>query len=182
MRVQDYDSVPSSIREFSVAAPEFFNWGFDVVDVWGKEKGDHQAIVYTDDDGNAIRNSFSEVVRKTGQLAYYFVNQGLKKGDSVLSMFPSAPALWLAVVALIKVGVVIVPSAPTQTPKDLEYGISRAGVKGVVTDANDVKKVPEVFDRDRGRLWFLARTGTNDHAPTPSGWADLTSIQGESSS
>ncbi len=180
MRVQDYTSVPSSLREFSVAVPEFFNWGFDVVDMWGKKTGARTALVFVNEEGEVESYSFSEVSKKTNQLASYFVKRGVRKGDPVMLMLPNAPILWLAVVALIKAGAVVVPSAPTLTPKDLEYRLSAAEIRCVVTDGGNAEKFAEVFEKDHERHWFLARTGATDAAPATRGWADLAEALSES--
>ena len=179
MRVQDYTSVPNYVREFSVTVPEFFNWGFDVLDTWGREKSTETALVFVAEDGEVNRYSFSEVAKRTSQLANYFANCGLKKGDAVMLMLPNTPMLWLAVVALIKVGAVVVPSAPTLTSKDLEYRISAAEVKGVVTDSGNAKKFSEVFERDHDKLWFLVQT-SKEAENVVSGWTDLTEASSES--
>lgn len=145
MRVRDYDSAPPYLKEFSVKVPESFNWGFDVIDRWGREKGSGTALVFANDEADVRKYSFSEISKQTSQIANLFAKRGLKRGDAVMLMLPNTPMLWLAVVALIKKGVVIVPSAPTLTPKDLEYRISAAEMKGVVTDAADAKKFGNVL-------------------------------------
>ncbi|MGD0319829.1 MAG: AMP-binding protein, partial [Nitrososphaerales archaeon] len=144
MRVRDYNSVPSYLKEFSVKVPESFNWGFDVIDRLGSEEGSGTALVFANDEGDVRKYSFSEISKESSRIANLFAKRGLKKGDSVMLMLPNTPMLWLAVVALIKEGVVIVPSAPTLTAKDLEYRISAAEVKGVVTDADNAKKFGDV--------------------------------------
>jgi len=179
MRVRDYNSVPSYLKEFSVKVPESFNWGFDVIDRLGSEEGSGTALVFANDEGDVRKYSFSEISKETSRIANLFARRGLKKGDAVMLMLPNTPMLWLAVVALIKKGVVIVPSAPTLTSKDLEYRISAAEVKGVVTDAGNAKKFGDVFERNHGRLWFLAPTGTSPE-PVPQGWTDLAEASAES--
>jgi acetyl-CoA synthetase/medium-chain acyl-CoA synthetase len=139
--------------------PEFFNWGFDVVDRWGREKGGATALVLSDDDGGTSRHTFGEVARKSSQLARFFTSIGLKRGDPVLVMLPNVSELWLSVVALIKAGAVIVPSAATLTPKDLGYRVSAAKIRGVITDSNNAGKFTEVFGEGEGRLRLLAAGG-----------------------
>jgi len=175
LRVQEYPSAPPSVREFSVSVPEFYNWGFDLVDRWGREKGDETALTLFDDDRGVSRYTFAEVARKSSQLARFFTNRGLRRGDPVLVMLPNVSGLWLSVVALIKVGAVIVPSAATLTPKDLGYRISAAKIRGVITNSGNSEKFTDVFREGEGRLRFLA-----DGDSGKAGWLSLTEGLSES--
>lgn len=156
MRVQDYVSLPAAVRNFSVQVPELFNWGFDVVDRWGKERASANALILARDGGEELRYSFGEISKRSSQLAAYFARNGMKRGDACLLMLPNTPMLWLAVVALIKLGAIAVPSAPTLTQKDLGYRISAAGIKAVVTNGANAKKFEGVFGREGGGMRFLA--------------------------
>jgi len=147
--------------------PEFFNWGYDVIDKWGREKGSAAALVHADD-GGVTRYTFGEVSKRSTQLAKFLTDHGVRRGDSVLLMLPNVPMLWLAVVALIKAGAVIVPSAATLTPKDLRYRISAAGIRSIITDSEGSGKFTDIpVDGDRGRR-FLADAETEE-----GGWVGL---------
>jgi len=161
LRVQEFPSAPPSVRGFSVDVPEFFNWGFDVVDRWGKEKGSATALVHADH-GGVTKYTFGEVARKSSQLARFLTRSGVKRGDPVLLMLPNVPMLWLAVVALIKTGAVIVPSAATLTPKDLAYRVSTAGIRSVMTDTDNAGKFADLFPREDGKLRFLTDTAKEE--------------------
>ena len=147
--------------------PEFFNWGFDVVDRWGREKGSTAALVHADQDG-VTRYTFGEVAKRSSQLAKFLTDRGVKRGDPVLLMLPNVPMLWLTVVALIKAGAVIVPSAATLTPKDLGYRISAAGIRSVITDSESSGKFADVFVGGDRRGRFLADAKTEE-----GGWIGL---------
>jgi len=144
MRVQEYAFAPEYLRSFTADVPEHFNWGFDVVDRWGREKGDERALVFADDKGRSKTYTFREVAEKSSQLCNYFASHGIGKGDPVLLMLPNTPMIWLSVVGLIKAGAVVVPSAPTLTQKDLEYRVTASGARGVITDATDIVKFAKV--------------------------------------
>lgn len=140
MLVRNYASVPSAVRNFSVQAPVTFNWGFDVVDRWGREQPSRTALLLDRDEGSPASFTFGEISAKSSQLANYLAGRGIGRGDPVLMMLPNTPELWLSIVALIKLGAVAVPSAPTLTQKDLGYRITAAGVRGVITDVGNTKK------------------------------------------
>ena len=144
MRVKDYAVAPEYLKRFEVDVPERFNWGFDVIDKWGSERRTQSALVFADEKGVSETYTFGQVAEKSSQLCNFFGNEGLTRGDPVLLMLPNTPMIWLSVVGLIKAGAVVVPSAPTLTQKDLEYRISAAGIKGVITDAPNVSKFDHV--------------------------------------
>ena len=102
--------LPASLTDFHVDVPDYFNWGFDVIRALAEESPGREALVYTDDDGRLERYTFRDIEEKSNQLANAWTN-GLEKNDSVLLMLPNVPPLWIILVALTKMGVVIVPSA-----------------------------------------------------------------------
>ena len=166
MIVQNYAAAPPAVRNFSVQPPPMFNWGFDVVDRWGREQPSRTALILDRDQGRAVTYTFGDVSTKSSQLANYLSKGGVRKGDPVLLMLPNTPMLWLSVVALIKLGAIAVPSAPTLTTKDLGYRISAAGIKAVVSDGKNALKFSGVTGAAVGSRKFLAE-GAQE------GWLDL---------
>ncbi len=172
MRVQEYPAAPRYLKEFSLKVPEVFNWGFDVVDKWGREAGDETALVFVAPSGRVVNRSFREVAEDSGRFCRFIAARGIQRGDPVLVMLPNTPTLWVAVVGLIKAGAVVVPTASTLTPKDIEYRLNAASVKGVVTDERSVPKFEPILKGRSPPLKVLAyeRTGTG---PSPEGWVDV---------
>ena len=179
MRVQEYDFAPQYLKEFSTSVPELYNWGFDVVDAWGTGKGRSPALVFADEGGRVETYTFREVSERSSQLCNFFLSHGVRKGDAVMLMLSNTPALWLSVVALIKAGAVVVPSAPTLTPKDLGYRLTAAGVKGVITDGADLAKFNEVGNGGVSDLRFAACVMPEGSGPAPTGWTDLREASSE---
>ena len=166
MLVQNYPTAPPAVKNFSVEAPPVFNWGFDIVDRWGRERPSRAALLLDRDEGHSVTYTFGEVSTKSSQLANYLSKSGIKKGDPVLLMLPNTPMLWLSVVALIKLGAIAVPSAPTLTTKDLAYRITAAGIRAIISDGNDAKKFSGATGAAIGGRRFLVE-GAED------GWLDL---------
>ena len=162
MRVQDYKVAPSAVRSFSVQVPDYFNWGFDVIDRWGRETPNNTALIHLDEGGKQQTLTFRDVSEKSSQLANFVARNGVRKGRPVLLMLPNTPILWLSIVALIKRGAIIVPCAPTLTEKDLEYRVSAAGIKGIITDGDNLQKFAEATQGHREQLKFLAYSSDNE--------------------
>jgi acyl-coenzyme A synthetase/AMP-(fatty) acid ligase len=160
------------MKEFSVEVPEFFNWGFDVVDDWADRQASSRALVFAEENGATEILTFGQVREKSNQLCNFFLDNGISKGDPVLLMLPNTPTLWLAVVALIKAGAIVVPSAPTLTPKDLQYRVTAAGVRGIITDARSTAKFRDLPREVLGNQKVMAFIGRYAEASPPE-WREL---------
>jgi len=179
MRVQDYAFAPKYLREFSAEVPEEFNWGFDVVDQWGGAKSRGSALIFVDDSGKSESYTFADVSKKSSQLCNYLRRHGIRRGDAVMLMLSNTPMLWFSVVALIKAGAVVVPSAPTLTPKDLAYRLSAASVKGVITDGADLGKFADIGGGGIAGLGLAACAMPEGAGSAPTGWLDLREADSE---
>ena len=56
----DFDSYEDFKANYKVNVPEDFNFGFDIVDGWAKEKPENRALVWCDDDGEEKTFTFAE--------------------------------------------------------------------------------------------------------------------------
>ena len=81
MHVRDYNLAPAYLKEFSVKVPESFNWGFDVIDRWGRERGRGNALVFANDEGDVRKYTFSEVSKQTSQIANLLASFSLGEAD-----------------------------------------------------------------------------------------------------
>mgnify|MGYP002590883478 CR=1 FL=1 len=80
----EFSSYEDLNQNYKVIVPEDFNFSFDVIDQWAKEQPNKPALVWCDDQGNEERLSFSEVSRRSCQVANFFAAQGIRKGDAVM--------------------------------------------------------------------------------------------------
>ena len=181
MRVQDYPLAPAYLKEFKVEVPELFNWGFDVVDRWGAERGREPALVFADG-GTRMAKTFGDVSDESSRLCNWLRGHGIERGDAVMLMLPNLPDLWTCVVALIKAGAVVVPSAPTLTPKDLEYRLTAAEVRGVITDGAELQKFAGIGPEALSRLKLKACAAGVDKPGSTAGWLEIRDAAKESKS
>lgn len=128
----EFESYEDFKANYKVNAPEYFNFGFDIVDGWAEEKPDLQALLWCDDFGNEKSFTFSEMSRLSNRAANYFASLGLKKGDIVLMILRRRWEYWVCATALIKLGVIIIPATLQLTKKDIVYRANAAGVKMLI--------------------------------------------------
>ncbi|KQC04927.1 MAG: acyl-CoA synthetase [Methanoculleus sp. SDB] len=142
--IGDYET---TYRDFRIDVPEFFNFGFDVIDAWAKKDRNKLAMIWTDQQGGEKKFTFRELSRLSNQIVNMFIKYRITKGDRVLIMLPRVPEWWTCTIALIKMGAVYCPAPTMLTPKDLKYRINAADIKMVITDRENAPKVDEIFDQ-----------------------------------
>ena len=142
--MQDYES---TYRDFSLTAPEYLNFGFDVVDAWAERDRNKIAMIWTDQNGGEKFFTFRDLQRKSNQIVNMFLKYGIKKGDRVLVMLHRVPEWWFVLIALMKIGAPYIPAPAMLTEKDLAYRINAAHVKMIITDAENTEKVDAIFSQ-----------------------------------
>ena len=141
MNMQDYEETYNSFR---LDVPEFYNFAFNVVDKWAE---DHTklALLTVDSDGNsADRHSFWDLKVQSNRFANILRAQGLKKGDRAFLMLPRNPEWYIALLGMIKLGVLPMPATTMCTPKDIEYRINASDAAIAITDVENAPKVDQV--------------------------------------
>ncbi|MGY1760797.1 AMP-binding protein [Geodermatophilus sp. SYSU D00779] len=140
---------------------ERFNWAVDWFDAVARGN-DRPALVLVAEDGTTTRRSFDEMARRSDQLAAWLAGRGVRRGDPVLLMLGNQVELWESMLAVMKLGAVIMPTTTAVGPADLVDRITRGGARHVVCNAVDVGK----FDRVPGDY-------TRISVGPAEGWADL---------
>ncbi|WP_169987001.1 AMP-binding protein [Microbispora sp. H10836] len=127
-------------REF--AWPGFgdrFNWATDWFDVIARGN-DRTALWIVEEDGSERRYSFDEMARRSDQVAAWLAAQGVGKGDHVLLMLGNQVELWESMLAVMKLGAVIMPATTALGTADLADRVRRGRVRHVVANAADTHK------------------------------------------
>lgn len=121
-----------NLKDISFNLDKNFNFGFDVVDFLGKNKPDKKALVWVSNDKQEKTFTFKEIMEYSNQSANFFKEAGIKKGDKVLVVLKRHYQFWFTIVALHKIGAVIIPATNQLTKKDFVYRFNKANVKAVV--------------------------------------------------
>ena len=88
--------------------PEHFNFAYDVMDEWAKEKPEKLALLWTNDEGECIRFSFKDLKEQSDRAAAYFQQLGIGKGDMVMLILKRRYEFWISMLALHKIGAVAI--------------------------------------------------------------------------
>ncbi|MEI4273107.1 AMP-binding protein [Klenkia sp. LSe6-5] len=122
---------------------ERFNWAVDWFDVVAREV-DRTALLVLAADGTATERSYAELSRSSDQLAGWLAERGVRRGDPVVVMLGNQVELWESMLAVMKLGAVIMPTTTAVGPADLGDRISRTGARHVICNAADVAKFADV--------------------------------------
>ncbi|TFD87232.1 AMP-dependent synthetase [Cryobacterium lactosi] len=116
-----------------------FNWATDWFDqiATGNDK---TALWIVEEDGRELKVSFDAMVTRSDQVATWLVQQGVAKGDHVMLMLGNQVELWETMLAIMKVGAVILPTSTVLGTHDLADRVLRAGVQHVIANAEDTGK------------------------------------------
>jgi acetyl-CoA synthetase len=118
-----------------------FNWALDWFDrIAAGERGDQPALWVAFEDGTETKLSFRELSIRSSQVANHYRRLGVQRGDRVLVMLGNIPPLWETVLALIKLGAVILPTAPLLSRDDLGDRIERGRVRHIVCAADCISR------------------------------------------
>jgi len=137
----DYDE---TYKNFRIDVPEYFNFGFDVIDAWANKDRNKLAMIWVNQKGEEKKFTFWDLMRLSNQIANILIKYGVNKGDKVLIMLPRVPEWWTATIALIKRGAIYCPAPTMLTAKDLKYRINVADIKMVITSEEHADKIDEI--------------------------------------
>ena len=133
-----FTSQEDFIKNFKIEVPEKFNFGYDVVDAWAAEEPDKEAILWTNDKGECIHFSYSDLKKYTDQTASYFQSLGIGHGDKVMLILKRRYEFWYSIIALHKLGAVVIPATHLLTKKDIVYRCNAASIKMIVVAGEEV--------------------------------------------
>ncbi|MBR3872516.1 MAG: AMP-binding protein [Paludibacteraceae bacterium] len=133
-----FTSQEDFVNNLKIKAPENFNFGYDVVDAWAKENPNKRAICWTNDKGEHIDFSYADLKEKTDKTAAYFQSLGIGKGDMVMLILKRRYEFWYSIIALHKLGAVVIPATHLLTEKDIIYRCEAADIKAIVAVGDTV--------------------------------------------
>lgn len=139
--VSDYDDL---YNNFHVTVPDFYNFGFDVIDAWAKIDRNKIAMIWTNIEGDEKIFTFRDLMNRSNEAANMLLKYGVKKGDTVAIMLHRVPEWWFFAVACIKLGAIFVPCPTMLTTKDLVYRINAANVRMIITDVENAPKINQI--------------------------------------
>ena len=146
-------------KNFKWNVPEYYNFGFDVVDQWAEDRT-KLALISIDRSGKRDRyHTFYDLKIQSNKFANVLRNIGIKKGDRVLVILQSIPEWYFALIGMFKLGVIPMPGTVLLTSKDIEYRINRAEACMILTDMDHAGSVELIKDKCPSLKHFMLVDG-----------------------
>lgn len=166
----DFDSLDDFRQNFKINVPDNFNFGYDIVDGWAEKEPDKVALRWTNDKGERIDFTFADIKRESDKTAAFFMEQGIGKGDMVMLILKRRYEFWFSIVALHKIGAVVIPATHLLTKKDIVYRNNAADIKAIVAVGDDII-LPHITDAmpESPSVKSLISVGPK----VPEGWVDF---------
>ena len=131
--VEDDNGYPVSV---DFQNEDRFNFAFDVVDAIAKKSPDKLAMIHVARDKTERRFTFNDMKRASAQCANYFKSLGIKKGDRVMLVLKRHYQFWFSILALHKLGAIVIPATNQLLAHDFEYRFNAADVSAVICTAD----------------------------------------------
>jgi acetyl-CoA synthetase len=143
-----------------------FSWAHDWFDVIADGQT-RPALVLVEEDGSAASYSFDELRRRSNQVAAFLQSLGVAKGSRVVLMLGNQVELWESMLAVMKLGAVLVPTTSAVGTADLVDRFGRTGAAFVICNAVDASKL-EGVPGDHVRIAVGGHDGWIDYADASS--------------
>ncbi len=113
-----------------------FNFAFDLVDALADREPEKRALLHISRDGIERSFTFKDIKKASNQVANYFKSLGIKKGDKVMLVLKRHYQFWFCMIALNKLGAIVIPATNQLQEHDFEYRFKSAGISAVVCTAD----------------------------------------------
>jgi acetyl-CoA synthetase len=136
------DDYATAKRDFRWPRLERFNFAFDWFDVIARER-DHEALRVIHQDGSVVSRRYSDLTTQSDRLANYLRSLGVRRGDTVLLMLGNIVPLWESILAITKLGAIMIPASPLLSAADLQDRLDRGAVRAVIAGATYTDRFPQ---------------------------------------
>ena len=146
---------------------DHFNFAFDVVDAIAAKYPEKLALLHVSDHMTERRFTFKDISETANQIANYFLSLGIGRGDKVMLVMKRHYQFWPTILALHKIGAVVIPAVSQLLQHDFSYRFKAADVKALVCTADgDVAHQAELAMEELGATGIIKMIVNGERA----GW------------
>ncbi len=142
--LQHRTDTAAAVKGFRWPELHAFNWALDHFDELARGNPAPALWIVAEGSGQEQRFSFDQLRRQSNSVANHLRALGVRRGQVVLLMMGNEPALWLSMLACMKLGAVVVPATTLLAKADLEDRFERGGVRHVIVDGTLASRFDEV--------------------------------------
>ena len=138
------DSYEELCEKFEWTIPEHFNIGVEACDKWANKVPDQVAIESVESDGSVNFLKYGALRDLSNKLANLLIELGIKPKDRIGVMLPQLPETAISHIAILKIGAISVPLFTLFGEEALNFRLSDAGIKVVITNKGGVEKITKI--------------------------------------
>ncbi len=132
-------------KRFSWEVPEYYNFALDEVDRHAEQTPEKIALISIDDSGEKVeKHTFKQLKDLSDRFAKGLVEMGIKKGDRVILLVHRLPEWYVALLGMIKLGVIPIPTPNLSVAKDIQYRVEQSEANTIIADMPNHEKVDKV--------------------------------------
>ena len=133
----DFKSYEDFYENFELKYNEDYNFGFDVVDKYAEIDPEKVALIWVNEEGEEHIFTFEDIKKYSNKVANLFKRLGINKGDKVMLTLKNRYEFWFCMVALHKIGAIVIPATHMLKLHDIDFRLKKANVKLVVSVEED---------------------------------------------
>ena len=135
------------VVDYTLKCPENFNFAYDVVDAIAAAEPDKRALLWCNPAGEERIFTYGDLKYYSDKTANMLREKGIKKGDMVMVILKRHYQFWFTILALHKLGAVIIPATFMLQKHDIVYRANAATIKAVICtgDGDIAEQVDEAL-------------------------------------
>lgn len=164
----------NTLSHLQLDKPEYFNWVEDIFYPMNVvNRGNSDALIWRYKDSKKVF-SFEAVYKLSNKLVNYIRKNGGQKGDTICSVLPLIPENWLSLLATIKGGFIIMPTATNLTAHDFLHRFNTMLPKIIIAHSHHVEVIDEAEKKHGARIGLKIIVGGEKE-----GWHSFDNIHDE---
>jgi acetyl-CoA synthetase len=142
--LEHHDDQEKAHREFAWPRSEHFNWALDHFDAVARTRPDRTALWIVSEDGSDTKYTYRHLSERSNQVANWLIGQGVHPGDRIMVMLGNQVELWETMLAAIKLGAVVAPTATVLSEGDLLDRLERGEIQHVVCGVEETARFADL--------------------------------------
>lgn len=152
----DFNSYEDFKKNFKLTYEPDFNFGFDIVDKYAEIDPDKVALIWTNDEDENHTFTFKDIKEYSNKTVNLLKGLGIKKGDKVMLTLKNRFEWWFCMVALHKIGAIVIPATHMLKLHDIEFRLKQAEVKAVISVEED-SLLPDFEEAEKSIDWDIEK-------------------------
>ena len=120
---EDYEI---AYRDFRWPVLPQFNWALDCSTIAHGDNAEDGTLGIARERLGEAKLSFADLSRRSAQIANFLRSLGVRRGDRLILILRNVPQFWESILAAMKLGAVLVPTATLVTADDITIGLIAA--------------------------------------------------------